>query len=145
MPPKHGEQTKIYTKRTSIMPSSSTVPVSTLQSGENTLPSNDVIHVPVLSNSSSNISHIGLVIALRKGKLTCTSHLLSNFICYSCLSSSSSAFIFLWTHIWFPSLYQKPFYPIMERCHAWGNEGFRQNKMWDIVSLPPAKQAVSCR
>ena len=106
--PKHGEPTKVYTKRTSIVPPSSSVPVSTSQFGENTLPFDDFTLISVLSDSSSDISDINHLIALRKSKYTCTSHFLSNFVSNSHLTSSYSTFIFLWTRTQFSSLCQKP-------------------------------------
>jgi len=64
VPPKHGEPTKVYTKCTSTVPLSFVVPVSTPQSGENTLPSGDVTLVPVLSDFISDIFNFDLLIAL---------------------------------------------------------------------------------
>ena len=52
-----------------------------------------VMFTPVLSNSSSDISDIALLIILRKGKRIYTSHHMSNFVSYSHLSSFYSAFI----------------------------------------------------
>ena len=69
------------------------VPVSTSQLGENTLPVTDITLIHVLFYSSSDIFDIHLPNFLRKGKHTCTSHPLSNFVFYSHLTSSYNAFV----------------------------------------------------
>ena len=69
------------------------IPYFTLQFGKNTLPSDDVTPVSVLSNFNSDISDYDLSLALRKGKRICTSHLLSNFVSYFHLTSSYNPLI----------------------------------------------------
>ena len=62
--PRHEKSTKVYTRCTSTVPPSSSVPVSTSQFSEDILSSNDVTLIHVLSDSSSDISIIDLPITL---------------------------------------------------------------------------------
>ena len=123
MSPKHEEPTKVYTKRTSTVPSSSFIPVFTSQFSENILPSDEVTPIHVLSDSSFDISDANLLIARRNGKHACTSYFFSsNFVSYSHLISSYSAFISSVNSTHFQVCVRIPFYPRMERFHAGEND-----------------------
>jgi len=94
----------------------------TSQFGENTLPSDDVTLISILSDSTSDISDINFLIALQKRKHTCTYHLSSNIVFYSHLTCSHSVFIFSVGSSSVCKSVKSPFYPRIERYHARGQE-----------------------
>jgi len=85
----------------------------------------------LLQSCSSDISDIDLPIALRKGKRTCISHLLSKFISYSYLTSPYNVSIFFCELVLsFQVCVRSSFYPKMDRYHAWENDSSRIE--WDV-------------
>jgi len=122
---------QVYTRRA---PPPSSVPVSAPQ--ESTSP----------SSNPSPPSDLDMPIALRKGKRSCTSHPISNFVSYDHLSPAFSSFI---------SAINSPTIPtnIHDALSRPGWKSAMDDEMcalqatgtWELVPLPPGKTVVGCK
>jgi len=122
---------QVYTRRHAPAP----VPLSTSTSG----PASSTT-VPLSENSDDRL------IALRKGKRTCTLHPLSNFVSYSHLSSSFKSFISSLDSYSVPKTVSEALsMPGWVQAMKDEMAALEHNETWDLVSIPPGKKVVGCK
>ena len=95
--------------------------------------------------SSDPIQNDDLLIALHKGKRQCA-HLISSFVSYNHLSSSSCSFIASLDCISLPNTVREDLsHPSWLSVMAYEIQALDDNGTWDLVPLPTGKKATGCR
>ncbi|XP_010245474.1 PREDICTED: phospholipase D zeta 1-like [Nelumbo nucifera] len=119
--------TRVYTRRSASAPP----PLQHPSTDPTTAPSPSNLHLPI---------------ALRKGKRTCTSHPISDYVSTAHLSASHCKFISLLSSVPIPKTVQEALTSPGWR-HAMEEElsALQHNHTWELTTLPPDKHTVGCK
>lgn len=96
--------------------------------------------------SPNESDDLNILVALRKGKRSCTMHPISNFVSYDKLSPKYKAFALSVSEIQVPRNFQKA---ISKK--EWANavreevNALQKSKTWEYTNLPSGKKTVGCK